>query len=202
MKKLILLALLVAVSPVHADTLASLERFFHDVRSYSAGFEQVVLDRDGRAQQRSSGRLWIARPGRFRWDYIKPYEQHIIGDGKKVWVYDVDLQQVTVRPMGRALGDTPALLLAGQGSLKAQFTIKDAGRHDGLAWVQLEPHEKEAGFERIGLGFKGTALHELRLSDSFGQTTRITLSDVRENVPIDAARFRFTPPPGVDVLQQ
>ena len=202
MTRLILLALLLAASPVHADTIGSLERFFHDVRSYSAGFEQVVLDRDGQAQQRSSGHLWIARPGRFRWDYTTPYEQHIIGDGKKVWVYDVDLQQVTVRPMGRALGDTPAMLLAGQGSLSAQFVIKDEGTRDGLAWAQLEPHDKEAGFERIELGFKGTSLRELRLADSFGQTTRITLHDVRENVPIDAARFRFTPPPGVDVLQQ
>lgn len=202
MKRLLLLALLCAVSPVHADAAASLARFFHDVRSYSAAFEQVVIDRDGHALQRSSGRLWVTRPGRFRWDYTQPYEQHIIGDGKKVWVYDVDLQQVTVRAMGRALGDTPALLLAGQGSLHEQFTIKDTGAHDNLAWVQLEPHEKEAGFEQIQLGFRGTALHELRLMDSFGQTTRITLSDVRENVHVDPARFRFTPPPGVDVLQQ
>lgn len=202
MTRFLLLVLLLVVAPAHADATASLEHFFHDVHSYSASFKQVVVDRGGQTLQQSTGRLWIARPGRFRWDYTKPYEQHIIADGKKVWVYDVDLQQVTVRDMNRSLGDTPALLLAGQGSLHQQFAIKDTGTHDGLAWVQLTPHQKNAGFERINLGFRGSALEELRLIDSFEQTTRITLSDGRENIRIDPARFRFTPPPGVDVLQQ
>lgn len=200
MKRYLLAAALMlpAFAALAADPLA---RFFTDVRNYSARFEQVVVDESGQTLQQSSGRMWIQRPDKFRWDYAEPFEQHIVGDGKRVWVYDVGLEQVTVRPLARALGDTPAALLAGHGSIAENFTVNKLARAGG-DWVELAPKKKDAGFEKIRLGFQKNVLRHIELLDAFGQMTRISLSDYRENTPIDAARFSFTPPPGADVLQQ
>jgi outer membrane lipoprotein carrier protein len=202
MRRLLLLTLLCAALPAHADAVANLQRFFRDLQTYSARFEQVVVDAHGNRTQQSSGSMWIERPGKFRWDYNKPYAQHIIGDGKKIWIYDVDLQQVTVRPMSLALGDTPALLLAGKGQLEESFVIEDRGQRDGMEWVQLTPRKKDGGFEQIELAFAQGKLHTLELKDSFGQTTHIDLTDFRENPRIAPGMFRFKPPPGVDVIEQ
>ena len=202
MRKIILAGLLCAVShlAVAGDDLA---RFFH-VKSYRAHFDQVVVDSDGRETQRASGDLWIQRPNKFRWDYAAPYEQHIVGDGKKVWIYDVGLEQVTVRSMAAALGDTPAVLLAGTGNLADTFIIKESPRAtpEGMKWVQLKPKVKDSGFDRIRLGFGREHIARIELVDGFGQTTRIALSDYRANIKIEPAQFQFTPPAGVDVLEQ
>lgn len=197
-----LFVLFVIASRSALADLAVLDRFFNDVKTYSAQFEQVVLDEAKQPVQRSSGQLWIERPGKFRWDYAQPYEQQIIGDGNKVWVYDVGLEQVTVRSMATALGDTPAALLAGRGRLSDNFTVKALDRPGNLTWVQLEPKKKDSGFESIRLGFSGQQLAQMELADGFGQVTRITLSGYRENVAIDPGKFRFKPPPGVDVIEQ
>lgn len=181
-----------------------LTRFFTVVKSYSARFHQIVLDSDGRETQRSAGYLYIERPDKFRWEYDAPYEQHIVGDGNKVWVYDIGLEQVTVRPMSVALGDTPAALLAGKGELNQNFTVQDMARSRAGAkdWIRLKPKNKESGFDEIRLAFEHERLAVVELVDGFGQTTRILLSDYKENIKLDPAKFKFTPPAGVDVLEQ
>jgi outer membrane lipoprotein carrier protein len=180
----------------------SLERFFNDVHTYSAHFQQVVLDEGRKTLQESSGSLSIERPGKFRWDYDTPYKQQIVGDGSKVWIYDVELQQVTVRRMSGALGNTPAMLLAGKAGLKQNFDVTDLGRQGKLDWVKLVPRTRDGGFEDIRIGFENGIIRSLELVDGFGQTTRITLSDASENKKIDSKRFAFVPPKGVDVISE
>jgi outer membrane lipoprotein carrier protein len=189
---------------VLADAAApqDLQRFFNQVQRYSARFEQVVLDEAMNPIQESSGNLWIQRPGKFRWDYAIPYKQYIVGDGKQVWVYDVELKQVAVRRMAGALGATPAILLAGKGSLEASFTIKNLGRQGELDWVQMTPKKNDGGFDDIRIGFEQGKIRILEMVDGFGQTTRVTLKDAHENGKIAADKFQFKPPPGVDVIAE
>lgn len=179
-----------------------LQRFFKDVYSYKASFKQVVLDEGLNTLQESSGTLWILRPNKFRWDYEIPFKQHIVGDGKKVWVYDEELEQITVRSMEGALGNTPAILLAGGGKLNKNFTVKKMKKQGNLQWMQMTPKSDDGGFETIRLGFEGNELRILEMIDGFGQTTRITMSNVRENRRIRKSIFRFVPPKGVDVIKQ
>lgn len=179
-----------------------LQRFFKDVYSYQATFKQVVLDEGLNTLQESSGNLWIERPNRFRWDYEIPFKQHIVGDGKRIWVHDEELEQVTVRLMKGALGYTPAILLAGGGRLTDNFTIKKLAKQGKLQWMEMIPKTKDGGFEDIRLGFEGNDLRLLEMVDGFGQTTRITMSNTRENRKIRDSLFRFTPPKGVDVIRQ
>jgi outer membrane lipoprotein carrier protein len=185
-----------------AASTQDLQHFFNKVQRYSARFDQVVLDEAMNPIQESSGNLWIDRPGKFRWDYTVPYVQHIVGDGKQVWVYDVELKQVAVRRMQGALGATPAILLAGKGSLEAGFVIKDLGRQGELDWVQMKPKKSDGGFENIRIGFEKGKIRTLEMVDGFGQTTRVTLKDAKENVRISADKFTFKPPPGVDVITE
>lgn len=178
----------------------SLRRFFSGVQSYSARFNQVVLDEALNVIQESSGMLTIARPDRFRWDYDAPFRQHIIADGKRIWVYDEELKQASVRALAGGLADTPAVLLAGRGRIDDTFVLKNIGVQGSLNWVQLTPRKKDGGFEEIRIGFEKQRLKILEMVDGFGQTTRVTLKEQRENVTIDPARFQFTPPKGVDVV--
>jgi chaperone LolA len=190
---------LTAATPERTAT-ESLRHFFGNVHSYSARFNQVVLDESLNLIQESSGTLSLQRPDRFRWDYTVPFKQQIIADGKKIWVYDEELAQVSVRPLTGGLADTPAVLLAGRGRIDDTFVIKDMGTQGKLRWVQLTPRKKDGGFEDIRIGFDGGRMRQLEMVDGFGQTTRITLSDPRENVALEAGRFQFTPPKGVDVV--
>ena len=177
-----------------------LQRFFSDVQSYTAKFSQVVLDESFNTLQESSGTLWIQRPDKFRWDYDIPYAQHIVGDGERIWVHDVELQQVTVRRITGGLGATPALLLAGRGKLDENFSVKSLGLQGQLEWTQLTPKNKDGGYEDIRVGFENGRIRILEMIDGFGQTTRIALDDANENVEIDASKFVFEPPPGADVI--
>jgi outer membrane lipoprotein carrier protein len=179
---------------------ALLYRFFRDVNSVSARFNQVVLDEGLNTIQESSGTLWIERPDRFRWDYDTPFKQQIVADGKNIWVYDKELQQVTVRPLRGGLGDTPALLLAGRGKLDDKFTVKSLGVQGKLTWAQLTPKTKDGGYENIRIGFEDGRLRTLEMVDGFGQTTRVTLHNAKENPKLAASTFTFTPPKGVDVV--
>ena len=196
------LLLLTIVPVAAAASLDNLTHFFNEVRTYSASFEQVVMDESGHPMQQSSGTMYIERPDKFRWDYVAPYEQHIVGDGRKIWIYDVGLEQVVVRSMANTLGDTPALLLAGRGRLNEVYDVKELRPKNMFEWVQLRPKKKDGGFEDIRIGFDKGVVRVLELIDSFGQTTRITLRDYRENRQIDPAKFVFKPPAGVDVLEQ
>jgi outer membrane lipoprotein carrier protein len=188
-----------ATTPERTAT-QSLRHFFGNVHSYSARFNQVVLDESLNLIQESSGTLSLQRPDRFRWDYNVPFKQHIIADGRKIWVYDGELAQVSVRPLTGGLADTPAVLLAGRGRIDDTFVIKDMGVQGKLSWVHLKPRKKDGGFEDIRIGFDGGRMRQLEMVDGFGQTTRVILSDPRENVAIEAGRFQFTPPKGVDVV--
>jgi outer membrane lipoprotein carrier protein len=200
---ILLLALfpsLVSAANAASDPTASLRRFFSEVHSYQARFNQVVLDESLNIIQESSGTLWIERPDKFRWDYDLPFKQQIVADGSRIWVYDPELKQVTVRPLTGGLGDTPAMLLAGKGKLDNNFTVKSLGVQGKLSWAQLIPKRKDGGFEDIRIGFEQGRLRMLEMVDGFGQTTRVTLQAPKENRKIDAAKFSFTPPKGVDVV--
>lgn len=203
MKRAVIAVLLMSLAAVaQAAALGSLDRFFNKVNTVSAKFDQVVLDEAMNTIQSSSGSLWIERPGKFRWVYDLPFEQHIVGDGKQIWVYDAELKQVAVRGMVGALGNTPALLLAGRGKLADSFTLKDLGTQGKLEWVQMIPKRNDGGFEDIRIGFEAGKIRTLEMIDGFGNTTRVMLRELNENLKIDAKRFEFTPPAGVDVIQE
>lgn len=169
-------------------------------QSGRASFEQKVYDRNRKVLQDSKGVLAFLRPGKFRWAYEKPYAQLIVGDGTRVWVYDQDLKQVTVRRIGEALTSTPAALLAGNNEALRAFTVSEGGMRDGLEWLHAVPKDKEGGFEmvRIGLGVSGPAMMEL--ADTFGNLTVLRLNNFERNPALDAGLFRFTPPAGADVI--
>lgn len=193
---------IVAIEAKPASATKSLDRFFQQVSTYYAKFNQVVLDEALNPVQESSGELWIQRPGQFRWHYHQPYEQLIVGTGKEIWVYDVELKQATHRPMQGALGQTPALLLAGKGKIDKSFIVKPLGLQGQLDWVQMIPRNKDGGFEDIRIGFEKGRLRMLEMKDSFGQTTRVTLKSDIENRNIQSEKFKFVPPKGVDVVDQ
>ena len=186
--------------PVAPSATQSLQRFFAQVNRYTAQFQQTQIDDAGKPVQESTGRLWIERPNKFRWNYDAPTKQQIVSDGERLWVYDEDLKQVTVRALKQGLLDTPAMLLAGRGRIEDQFAVKDIGTQNGLEWVELLPKNKDSGVERVRIGFNDGRIAAFDLLDGLGQTTRYTLRDALENQPIDPNRFKFTPSPGVDVV--
>ena len=203
LRNLVILLMLAVAQGAHAQGGTSLERFQHFLRTTqaaSAEFEQKVFDRNKKLVQESSGRFAFLRPGRFRWTYTAPHSQQIVGDGERVWVYDRDLNQVTVRRLTKALGSTPAALLAGASDIDKAFDLSDAGDREGLAWVEARPREKEAGFERVRLGMGTGGIDAMELTDHFGQTTVLRFSKMQRNPQLDPLTFRFTPPKGADVL--
>lgn len=202
MKPLLCLLILV-VGAAHADAVDALREFTRDVKNGRASFTQVVTSTDNAKKKTSSGSFEFARPNRFRFAYAKPYEQVIVGDGESVWLYDVDLQQVTVRAMDQALGATPAALLAGA-NVEKDFELKAQPSAQGLDWVQATPRIKgeAASFQSLRVGFKGKALAAIELVDNFGQRSLLTFGEVATNVAPAADTFRFTPPKGVEVLKQ
>jgi outer membrane lipoprotein carrier protein len=196
----VLAALLFAAFGAHASSIERFRTFVRTTQSARANFDQKVVDRSGKPVQSSKGNFVFLRPGRFRWTYDKPIDQLIVGDGKQVWIYDRDLNQVTVRKISKALGSTPAALLAGSSDIDAAFELSDAGVRDGLEWLDAKPRQQEAGFERVRMGFDATGIRAMQLVDNFGQTTTLTFSDLVRNPKVDAADFRFQPPKGADVL--
>lgn len=183
-----------------ADGVSSLLDFFNNTTSMRAKFHQTVLDKQGRKIQEVDGTMMLQRPNKFRWDYQKPYEQQIISDGKQVFLYDTDLQQVTVRELSNAIGSSPAAMLAGGQNVEKSFTLKNAVRKDGLTWVLALPKDKESGYDRVLLGFKAEKLRKMELYDSFNHITHITFDDVERNPELQVSNFLFTPPKGVDVV--
>jgi outer membrane lipoprotein carrier protein len=198
--RVLVIGALFFVSAAHAASLERFKSFVQTTQSARANFEQKVYDRDRKLISEASGTFAFQRPGRFRWVYSKPAEQLIVGDGERVWIYDRDLNQVTVRKLSRALGSTPAALLAGSSDIEAAFELSDAGSRDALEWLEARPREREAGFERIRMGFDANGLKAMELTDHFGQTTVLRFSNVQRNAKIDPSDFRFQPPKGADVL--
>ena len=201
-----LLLLLIHSQAVAGEAGEALRAFFREVQSLRAEFSQQLLNRDNGTLQRSSGTVWLQRPGRFRWDYLEPYRQEIVADGERLWFYDTDLEQVTVKALEEGLGTTPAFLLTGDQALEERFAIieleplEGSGAKDATQRVELTPLQTEGNFERIRLSFSDGELSAMEIVDSFSQVTRIEFSDLRRNPSIEPERFRFVPPPGVDVL--
>jgi len=193
---------LIAMSPLLANAggVDRLKAFFQNTTAMRAQFHQTVVDNQGRKVQEVDGTMQLQRPGKFRWDYNKPYVQQIVGDGEKVWLFDPELNQVTVRALSKALGSSPAALLAGNKEMEKGFVLKDEGRQDELEWVAATPKDKDSGFEQVFLGFKNDALQEMELHDNFGHVTVIEFSKLERNPKLSAQVFRFVPPSGADVV--
>jgi len=185
---------------VMADGIASLKAFYTDTKTMRADFSQVVTDKQGRKVQEVQGVMQLKRPNKFRWDYSKPFEQQIISDGKQIWLYDTELAQVTVRGISKALGSSPAALLAGGESLEKNFKLMDTARKDNLEWVSALPLEPDSGFEKIFLGFSDSQLQKMELTDSFGHNTSIIFSNLAQNNSISDGIFVFKVPKGVDLI--
>jgi outer membrane lipoprotein carrier protein len=197
---LLALALALAAGGSGASSIERFQTYVRTTQSARADFEQQVFDRSGKRVQQSSGQFVFLRPGKFRWTYAKPFPQLIVGDGERVWIHDRDLDQVTVHRMARAIGSTPAALLAGASDIENAFDLKDAGTRDGLAWLEATPRAREGGFERVRLGLGVAGVEAMELVDHFGQTTVLRFSNIARNPKLEGTEFRFTPPPGADVL--
>ena len=196
-----LLLLLACSFSAKADVVADLQATLSAMRTMQGEFVQTVTTRSGKIQV-SQGNFAIQRPGKFRWHYRKPYEQLIVGDGKEVWLYDADLDQVTVKSMNQALDASPAALLAGENNLDSRYALKPLPAREGLSWVDAAPKQSDSNFNRVRLGFAHNEIRKMELEDSFGQTTRIEFRNVVTNSKPEAGLFRFTPPKGADVIRQ
>ena len=174
--------------------------FLTNVITLDGRFEQSLIDAEGAILERTSGTLEIERPTRFRWSYSDPYEQWLVADGVNIWSYDLDLEQVTVKPQAKALANTPALLLGGSENALEQFDFGGTTIEEITTWVRLEPKNKDSGFNRVELGFIDEQLHRMVFFDNLEQTTLVALHDVTINEPIDAERFEFVVPEGVDLV--
>jgi outer membrane lipoprotein carrier protein len=177
-----------------------LDEFLQGLQTLQADFRQVLRDGQGRLIEESQGVLAIHRPDRFRWDYVKPHEQTIVADGKKLWLHDVDLEQVTVRPMEQSLTGTPAVLLSGSEDLRTSFKVAGTETKGGVTVISLVPKRADTDFKRVLIKFVGKQLGSMELSDKLGQSTTLEFTHVLRNAPLDDARFIFTPPAGVDVI--
>jgi outer membrane lipoprotein carrier protein len=201
MRKLICLLLLLP-GLGFAASVDDLKSLLNQTTTAKARFAQAVLDKNNKTLQQATGTMEFSRPGRFRWEYNKPYEQTIVGDGSRLWIYDKDLNQVTVRKLDRALGASPAALLAGSNEIEKNYTLKSAGTENGLDWLEAIPKTQDTAFERVRLGFGKTGLEAMELKDQFGQTTIIKFADLERNARISPDSFKFTPPKGAAVISE
>jgi outer membrane lipoprotein carrier protein len=195
------LALAALACAARADAVDTLRAFVRDVQSGSADFTQTVTSPDGARTKTSSGSFEFARPNRFRFAYTKPFEQVIVADGQKVWIYDRDLNQVSSRRLSQALGATPAALLAG-GELERDFELRALPDRDGLAWVEATPRAEGGTLQSVRVGFRGKELAAIEIRDAFGQTSLLRFGKMTTNQPPVASHFQFTIPPGADVIEQ
>ena len=180
----------------------SFNRFFNEINTLEAQFTQIVLDENMAALDDGHGTVWIKRPGRFRWNYAPPDAQEIVGDGERVWLYDIALEQITVRNQAEALGRAPAILLAGTGNLEPTYAMQDIGRHGQVDWVSLIPEDPQSGFTEVRIGFEANRLRLMELVDTLDQRTRISFANLKENESLVEQIFQFIPPDGVDVIDQ
>jgi len=179
---------------------ARLDAFAKDLHSVSAAFEQQVAGANGGAGKTSRGTLALKAPRQFRWDTTSPYQQLIVADGEKVWIYDTDLEQVTVRAQGTEEAHSPLTVLTDLSQLDRDFTTSEQGQREGLAWLRLKSKDKDPQFAYADLGFDATGLERMRFEDTLGDKTEIRFSDWKRNPPLPADAFHFTPPAGVDVV--
>ncbi len=185
-----------------SDGQRLIDDFINNVQTMSGRFEQQLVDANDIVIDVSSGTIEIQKPGRFRWTYLEPYEQILVADGLNIWSYDVDLEQVTVKAQAKVLASTPALLLGGSQNVLDDFEYIGSYVERDIVWVRLRPKTTDNGFTKVELGFKDGKLSRMIFGDNLGQTTLIALFDLSLNESIDAQRFSFTPPDGVDVVGQ
>jgi chaperone LolA len=200
---LLLLTMLAQVTLAASDPAAGRQRvegFLQGLQSLQAQFKQTLTDRNGLTVEQASGTLAIRRPDRFRWDYRDPNEQVIVADGARIWLYDADLEQVTVRKLDDTLSATPAMLLSGQGNLQDNFNVTQTAQEAQVFWVRLEPKRDDTDFRWVRLGFEGNTLKFMQLADKLGQTTNLEFAQLERNPALDPSRFTFTVPPGADVI--
>lgn len=201
LKKLCAATVLLAALDAHASAIEKLHSFVAATHSAQANFTQEVQDKNGKRIQSASGTMQFERPGKFRWVYKKPYEQLIVGDGKKFWMYDMDLNQVTVKKLDAALGSSPAALLSGSNEIERDFALKDIDDRDGLEWLQANPKAAETNFQKILMAFNARSeLVVMELYDAFGHHTVLRFTELKNNPSFGAQQFKFVPPKGADVL--
>ncbi len=200
MKYLILTALLLVLNPAFAtEAEQRLNAALKNMDNVSADFKQTQLDDEKNVVQQSSGSVAIQRPGKFSWIYREPFEQKIIADGKELWVYDVELEQVTVKPMDSGLASAPIMILMKQNNVSDEFVVSEVGQRKFLYWVELQPRASDLQYSRIFIGMDGGEVRAMELQDSFGQSTQIVFENLRVGVVHNPATFKFVPPAGVDV---
>ena len=202
MARALFLLLFASGAALGAPTVEDLKSLLRQTTTARAHFAQIVLDSNMKTLQRATGTMQFSRPDKFRWEYDKPYEQLIVGDGTRVWLYDKDLNQVTVRRFDRALGSSPAALLAGSSEIDKDYNVTGMSSRDGLDWLEAVPRTRDTAFERILLGFGKSGLEAMELRDQFGQITVIKFSTIERNAKLAPELFRFTPPKGVDVISE
>lgn len=186
--------------PLPSWASTTVQRYFADLQALRTDFIQRVYDERGRIMQSSSGQMLMRRPGQFRWDYRQPNKQIIVSDGQRLWAYDVDLAQVTVRKLDSAVNATPLALLSGAAPIEDIFVIGNLQQRDGLDWYELEPKQAQPDFRVLRVAFKGETLASLELEDRFAQRTRLDFQQLERNPRLDPTLLKFTPPPGVDVV--
>jgi outer membrane lipoprotein carrier protein len=177
-----------------------LDRFLTETQTMSANFKQTLKASDGKLLQESAGEFYLQRPGKFRWNYTAPYPQEIVSDGENVWIFDVDLEQVTVQKQGQGRNNTPMALLQNRQKLEDAFEIHERGFESGLHRIELLNKKDDADFDRVMIGLDEKGLRFLQLHDQFEQTTYIYFSELRSNPELDGSIFEFIPPEGVDVF--
>lgn len=187
-----------AIGLAQAGAVDALKKFNNDSDGISGNFSQTVKSK--KKTQTTHGTFQILRPGLFKWEYTKPYKQTIVGDGQTIWLYDVDLAQVTKSSQNQAIGDSPAAILSNKTALDSSYTLKEDGSSGGIDYVLATPKKNNAGYQYIRIGFKGDTLAAMQLKDSFGNETAINFSSLNTKPNLSRNAFKFTPPKGVDVL--
>jgi outer membrane lipoprotein carrier protein len=200
--KLVLFLAALLPTAAGASSINELKALLAQTTTARAQFAQIVLDRNMKRLQQATGTMQFSRPGKFRWEYDRPHEQLIVGDGKRVWLYDKELNQVTVRRMDRALGSSPAAILAGSNDIEKDYALTAIGNREGLEWLEAVPRAQDTAFERVRFGFGKSGLEAMELRDQFGQITVIKFSTIERNVKLPGESFRFTPPKGADVISE
>jgi outer membrane lipoprotein carrier protein len=179
-----------------------LKAFLASAKTITANFKQTLINEAGDPFQSSSGIFYLQRPGKFRWDYTKPFQQQIISTSGKVWFYDTDLEQVTIKKLDESVGSTPALLLSGDVPLEDNYTIEQQGSEGNMHWVKLVPKSQDSTFKYVLIGLEKGVLSGMQLNDNFGQLTRIYFSNLKVNQDVNADLFEFKAPNGVDVFSE
>ena len=195
----LILALLAATSAVADEAEKRLVEALKNMDNLSASFRQTLRDEDKNIVQQSRGTLVLQRPGKFVWKYVEPFEQQIVADGTELWISDVELEQVTVKPMDESISNAPIMILMKQSDIGDQFEIREVGQRKYLYWIELRPRVGDLEYTDIYIGLEDGQVKAMELQDRFGQSTQIVFENLRVGVVHDPATFRFVPPPGVDV---